>query len=197
MKKFLLLLMLVLPFMVSAKVNMLLDSVGIEKVGDKVFVLHKVDPKETLFSLSRRYGASVDEIKAANPGSENGISIGAIVKIPYNKKITIASVAVAPKMHTVKASETLFSVARLYAVSVDDLKKWNTLTTNELSIGQELIVSQGEDPAMVAAKVLSVVEVDKPKFRNLVGKGLSVLVNLQHFAYGIMEKTILKQLNNA
>ena len=60
-----------------------------------------------------------------------------------------------------------------------------------------LIVKQGEDPAMVATKVLSVVERDKPKFRNLVGKGLSVLVNLQHFAYGMMEKTILKQLNNA
>jgi len=61
----------------------------------------------------------------------------------------------------------------------------------------ELIVEQGENPVMVASKVLKVVETDKPKFRNLVGKGLSVLVNLQHFAYGIMEKTILKQLNNA
>lgn len=61
----------------------------------------------------------------------------------------------------------------------------------------ELIVAQGEDPVMVAKKVLQVVETDKPKFRNLVGKGLSVLVNLQHFAYGFMEKTILKQLNNA
>ena len=59
------------------------------------------------------------------------------------------------------------------------------------------IVQQGEDPAMVAAKVLKVVEVDKPKFRNLVGKGLSVLITLQHFAYGMLEKTILKQLNKA
>jgi hypothetical protein len=61
----------------------------------------------------------------------------------------------------------------------------------------DFIVAQGEDPAMVAAKVLKVVETDKPKFRNLVGKGLSVLVTLQHFAYGMLEKTILKQLNNA
>lgn len=61
----------------------------------------------------------------------------------------------------------------------------------------DFIVDQGEDPAMVAAKVLKVVETDKPKFRNLVGKGLSVLVNLQHFAYGMLEKTILKQLNHA
>ena len=59
------------------------------------------------------------------------------------------------------------------------------------------IAAQGEDPAMVAAKVITVVETDKPKFRNLVGKGLSVLITLQHFAYGMLEKTILKQLNNA
>jgi len=61
----------------------------------------------------------------------------------------------------------------------------------------ELIVRQGEDPVMVAAKVLKVVETDKPRFRNLVGKGLPVLITLQHFAYGMLEKTVLKQLNNA
>lgn len=59
------------------------------------------------------------------------------------------------------------------------------------------IVAQGGDPALVAAKVLQVVETDRPKFRNLVGKGLSVITNLQHFAYGILEKTILKQLNQS
>ncbi len=59
----------------------------------------------------------------------------------------------------------------------------------------ELIVEQGEDAAMVAEKVLKVVETEKPNFRNLVGKGLSVLISLQHFAYGILEKNVLKQLN--
>lgn len=61
----------------------------------------------------------------------------------------------------------------------------------------DFIVEQGEDAAMVATKVVKVVETDKPNFRNLVGKGLAVLLILQHFAYGMLEKTILKQLNNA
>jgi hypothetical protein len=47
---------------------------------------------------------------------------------------------------------------------------------------------------LVAGKVLKVVETDKPKFRNIVGKGTSVLINLQHFAYSILEKNVLKQL---
>lgn len=61
----------------------------------------------------------------------------------------------------------------------------------------DFIVDQGEDPAKVAEKVLQVVETDEPKFRNLVGKGLYVLIIMQHFAYGMLEKIILKQLNKA
>lgn len=61
----------------------------------------------------------------------------------------------------------------------------------------DFIVEQAEDPAMVAAKVLKVVETNKPKFRNLVGKGLSVLITLQHFAYGVLENNVLKQLNKS
>jgi len=59
------------------------------------------------------------------------------------------------------------------------------------------LVKTAEDPALVAGKVLKVVETDKPKFRNIVGKGTSVLINLQHFAYSILEKNVLKQLNKS
>lgn len=57
------------------------------------------------------------------------------------------------------------------------------------------LVKSAEDPIIVVEKVLTVVQAEKPKFRNIVGKGTSVLINLQHFAYGILEKNVLKQLN--
>lgn len=76
------------------------------------------------------------------------------------------------------------------------IEDYNTLR-NKIEKYTNFIVEQAEDPAMVAAKVLKVVETDKPKFRNLVGKGLPVLITLQHFAYGMLEKTILKQLNKS
>lgn len=58
------------------------------------------------------------------------------------------------------------------------------------------LAEQAEDPSMVAEKVLKVVQAENPKFRNIVGKGTSTLINLQHFAYGVLEKGILKKLNN-
>ena len=82
------------------------------------------------------------------------------------------------------------------STTINRIEDYNTLR-NKSERYAEFIVEQGEDPVLVAAKVLKVVETDKPKFRNLVGKGLPLLTTLQHFAYGMLEKTVLKQLNNA
>ncbi len=82
------------------------------------------------------------------------------------------------------------------STTLNRIEDYNSLRSKSEKYA-DFIVEQGEDPAMVAAKVLKVVETDKPKFRNLVGKGLTVLITLQHFAYGMLEKTILKQLNIA
>ena len=73
------------------------------------------------------------------------------------------------------------------------IEDYNTLRSNIEKFTNELVKS-AEDPALVADKLLKVVETDKPKFRNIVGKGTTVLINLQHFAYSILEKNVLKQL---
>ena len=47
-----------------------------------------------------------------------------------------------PTYHTVVKGENLFRISRTYGVTVDQLKRWNNLTDNLISIGQRLIVSQ-------------------------------------------------------
>lgn len=42
--------------------------------------------------------------------------------------------------HVVKAGETLFAISRQYNVAVEDIKKWNNMTTNTISTGQRLFV---------------------------------------------------------
>jgi short-subunit dehydrogenase len=76
------------------------------------------------------------------------------------------------------------------------IEDYNSLRAKIEKFSFELEKS-AEDPIIVAKKVIEVIEIDRPKFRNIVGKGTSTLINLQHFAYGILEKNILKQLNNS
>jgi LysM repeat protein len=117
------------------------DSLGVETVNGKILVIHKVDEKETLYAIARRYGASVDAIKSANPGMSTTLDVGQILKVPYTRGTTTAS---SKGKHVVQPKETMYSISRQYGVSVDDLKKWNNLGDNALSVGQELIVKNSQ-----------------------------------------------------
>lgn len=114
------------------------DSIGLETINGKVFIVHKVDAGETLYAISKRYGVTVEQIVAQNPTADAGLEIEQILKVPYVPR-TPKPVAQGKK-HSVAEKETLFSISKLYGVTVDDLKKWNNLTDNALSLGQELLI---------------------------------------------------------
>ncbi|GGA72761.1 hypothetical protein GCM10008015_11800 [Flavobacterium palustre] len=78
--------------------------------------------------------------------------------------------------------------------TINRIPDYNSLRNKIQKFSDEL-VSKAEDPILVVEKVLKVIQTDKPKFRNIVGKDTPALINLQHFAYGILEKNVLKQLN--
>lgn len=143
MRKYLSIAVLMVTFCVASFAQA--DSLGIEKQGDKIFVIHKVQAKQTLFSLAKRYQTSVTEINTANPSLVSGLQIGQTLKIPFGG--TIASLSEKPVQttteeisHKVAAGETLFAIARKFEVSVTDLKAWNQLSSNSLSLGQDLII---------------------------------------------------------
>ena len=123
------------------------DSIGTETINGKLFVVHSVGEKETLYGISRRYGASIESILQYNPTADAGLEIGQILKIPYTKKVSTRTTAVAgaggTTVHTVVAKETMFSISKMYGVTVDEIKQWNNLTDNALSIGQQLTIKKG------------------------------------------------------
>jgi LysM repeat protein len=120
-----------------------LDSLETTTKIGKQFIIHEVEAGETLFALSRRYGVSVQEIKDANDPGLSSLDIGQRVMIPYVRQ-TIDGNSIT---HTVKSSETLFSISRAYNVQVDDLKKWNQLADNNISIGQKLVIKSDRSPS--------------------------------------------------
>ncbi|MEJ1239404.1 LysM peptidoglycan-binding domain-containing protein [Chryseolinea sp. T2] len=130
----------------------MLDSIGTETINGKIFVLHQVDEKETLYAISRRYGVPVETIVQYNPTASNGLDIGQVLKVPYTPHRASKNADVAGT-HTVAAKETMFSISQAYGVSVDELKQWNNLTSNALSVGQTLIVKKpsGAQPVNAAS----------------------------------------------
>ena len=118
----------------------------------KVYKVHKVESGQTLYSISRIYNVTPDEIKKANENTST-LSIGQSLYIPTNIKpapatnstaatTTTTSSKPSPKTHIVEGGETLFRIAQKYGISVDDVKAWNGLTSNGLSVGQKLLVAK-------------------------------------------------------
>jgi LysM repeat protein len=138
------------------------DSLGIETVNGKIFVIHKVDEKETLYAISRRYGTTVEAILQHNPAAGKSLEIGQILKVPYTAKTT-SRISAAPKggiVHKVEAKETMFSISKQYGVTVDEIRQWNNLSDNALSIGQELVIkkqkpSTATDTRPVAQEIIN------------------------------------------
>lgn len=151
-----------LPLGTQAEVLIAGDSIGVERVGDKTFILHKVSPQETLFAISRRYQISVGEIQNANEVLKQGLKIGQTIRIPFVAKSALPE---GVQLHKVSPGETLFSISKKYGVTVDSLKKWNNLLGNDLSVGQSITVKDlAASPSLaVAEKPSEPAVVEQPK----------------------------------
>lgn len=105
--------------------------VGKESSNDYV-----VSAGDTLWAIARKFNVSVDDIKALNNLSSNNLSIGMVLKIPlYSNKQNEET-----NVYVVKSGDSLWSIARMFNSTVDEIKSLNGLKSNVLRIGQRLVV---------------------------------------------------------
>lgn len=91
---------------------------------------YTVKSGDSLWSISRKFGVTVNELKKVNNLSSNLLSVGQNLIIPGKKNNTSSN------EYVVKKGDTLYGIANKYNVSVDNLKSYNNLSTDSLSIGQ-------------------------------------------------------------
>ena len=103
------------------------------KVSNNVYVVKKGD---TLWSIANNFNVSVNDLKNANNKSNNSLSIGEQLIIPGKS----TGENVSTTIYTVKSGDNLYSIARRYNVTVNEIKSLNNLTSNLLSIGQKLSI---------------------------------------------------------
>ncbi len=112
-------------------------------------IYHYIKKGETAFSIARFYGMTIEQLYYSNPRIENtSLKIGQRLTIPIisgmivrSKKKGFRSSDHIPVLYQVKKKETLYTIGRKYfKMSVELLKKRNSLEGNELEVGQWLQV---------------------------------------------------------
>lgn len=94
---------------------------------------YTVKKGDTLYSIARANGTTVDILKSLNNLSSNSLSVGDKLKLPNNNTEVGLT-------YTIKKGDTLYNIARTYNISVNSLINLNNLKTTNLSIGQKLKV---------------------------------------------------------
>ena len=118
----------------------------ISDVKEKNYRYHTISPKETLYSVSKTYSLSPENIIMANPGlSIQTFQIGKTIRIPFFESNETFSSYVGPVViekldHKVKKSETLYSISQLYGVTVEAIEKQNPGFTSPLRINTVLTI---------------------------------------------------------
>lgn len=130
MKKFLLVLVLTLFF-------------GFTQVNAQNFSTHQVKQGETIEGIAKRYFVTPFDIYKLNPDAKKELKPNTVLIIPISKskkpKVTLNKELQGFKEHKTKRKETLYSLAKKYKVTEDDIKKYNKfLYANPLRKGDKL-----------------------------------------------------------
>lgn len=145
-----------------------IDSVGVENLEGKLLILHKIEPKESYYSVGRKYGVNPAAIIDFN--RNKALTIGLLIKVPTQRPFvgstSTSSAVPAPvevqqeefTTYKVKPKETLYSISKKFNVTIDDIKRWNNLKVSALSVGQNLKIknnasqaSTSDNPVMAEA----------------------------------------------
>ena len=119
--------------------QMLKVPVKIVDVGDTD--IYQVKEGDTLYSIANKYNISVNELKAINKLDSDILSIGQILNVPSGLSLV--------NTYIVTKGDTLYSVAKKFDTTIDEIKKLNNLDNNMLSVGQKLLIPIYEDTTYV------------------------------------------------
>lgn len=131
------------------------DSISYLTLNDTVFLSsgiygelmlsHKMKTKQTLYTLSRFYGLSLEELYLYNPEvREQGVKLGQSIYVPMPNKAIVRykdanfkDAEHIPVLYTVRPGETLYRIStQIFKISVDEMMARNGLSSPTLRSGQ-------------------------------------------------------------
>lgn len=103
-----------------------------------MYETYTVKPGDTLYGVSNQFGVSVTELAELNGIKGSNLPVGTVLKIPSKSGVNPNNMF----MYTVEKGDTLYSIARKYNTTVNDIINLNYLKSNNLSVGQVIRIPE-------------------------------------------------------
>lgn len=157
-------------------------------VDGKMYYEYTVQKSEGFYSICKKFNVSEEEIKAVNPGTQNGLSYASVILIPYKEK--------KHTLHKVGRRETLYSISKKYEITVEDIYNMNpNIQTEGLRSGMMIKIPEktlNTTQLLVVNDSLPKIEkTEQPTFSvHVVKKGETLYSISRH--YGISTEEIIR-----
>lgn len=135
---------------------------------------YTVEKGDNLSSIAEKYNVSIADIKEWNKLKSNSVASGKSLKVRSNVIVPKTSPEIINKPeqaiaaaetfdkneieveYVVKNGDNLGSIAKKYGKTVAELKEWNDLTSNNISLGKSLIVSKNLENTSVNTATVAI-----------------------------------------
>jgi len=147
-----------------------------QDTNEQNFIYHTVKPKETLYSLSKKYNVSINEILNANPFiKDQGLKKYDTIKIPVTKKTNAQT---ANSYHIVTQGETVYSISKKYNTTVEKLIELNPfLNSNSIKEGDKILVPTKEKLNKPIKQVSDTIKPIKLRFSDSLIMSIDTIFN--------------------
>lgn len=103
-----------------------------------MYETYTVKPGDTLYGISNQFGVTVTELAELNGIKGSNLPVGTVLRIPNKSGVNPDNMF----MYTVKPGDSLYSIARKYNTTVQDIINLNYLKNNNLSVGQVIRIPE-------------------------------------------------------
>lgn len=145
---------LIIIFIFCSQMTWSQITAPVQKIDGVDYYMHKVEPGQTLYGISKLYNVGIKEIQKINDLSAEGIQLGQTLKIRKggsgmpnpSDQLTVpdktnADLNVASGYHLVQPGETAFSISQKYKLKLDDFYALNPEAQNGIAINQKVRIS--------------------------------------------------------
>ncbi|RYF21733.1 MAG: LysM peptidoglycan-binding domain-containing protein, partial [Flavobacteriales bacterium] len=144
-----------------AKASNVVDSIGVENNKGKKVIIHQVDPKDTYYSIARKYNVSHKDVMAFNDAKQLqiGVTLKVPTEIPFSNTTVLSTVTNNSGLteYAIKPKDNLNMLAERFGTTVNELKRVNNLTSINLQVGQILKIPNANATEVVAVPTKTVI----------------------------------------
>lgn len=136
---------------------------------ERNLIIHTVNKGQTLYSISKLYDTTIENIVKMNPGCENKLSVGQQLRIEKGAKDESIKTIVSKDeygtiSHTIQSGETLYRLGKMYGIDPQDICDVNPgLSTSNFRVGETIRIPRAAQEIKAESAKANYEEADIPQ----------------------------------